>query len=88
MSLGESSIQNEGRAGKSIRAVSRPAGTPGILDAVRDQLGGYWIQFGTADRSVWFSLKELQEEPRKVFSRLSGPGMAFLTKRRRTNSRL
>ncbi|GEO18064.1 hypothetical protein [Microvirga aerophila] len=52
---------------------------PRILDAVADQQGGYWIRFGTMARSFWFSLAELQTDERKVFSRLSGPGMTFLT---------
>src|SRR4051794_13354723 len=54
--------------------------SPSVLDAVKDQLGGYWIRYGTKDRSVWFSLAELQQTEGEVLKRLSGPGMTFLTR--------
>jgi hypothetical protein len=56
---------------------------PRILDAVSDQHGGHWIRYGIMKRSVWFSLQELQTNEKEVFSRLSGPGMTFLTTKRR-----
>ena len=60
------------------------ANTPGILDAVEDQNGTHWIRFGTSNRSIWFSLEELQLAEKDVFGRLSGPGMTFLTHPTRT----
>ncbi|WP_246719925.1 DUF927 domain-containing protein [Methylocystis sp. H62] len=66
--------------GERLRRQQEPeVGKARIIDAVRDQKGGYWIRYGTTRRSVWFALDDLHQLPSKVFSRMTGPGTTFLT---------
>ena len=53
--------------------------SPGIQDAVRDQLGGRWIRYGAPDKAIWFAVAELISEAPAIFRRLSSIDVTCLT---------
>ncbi|TPK86992.1 DUF927 domain-containing protein [Mesorhizobium sp. B2-4-13] len=50
-----------------------------IVDLVEDQNGTHWVCYGTALRSIWFSIQELHAAESGVLAKLAGAGCILLT---------
>jgi hypothetical protein len=67
------------RVASPVRQKPTRTSSPGILDAVCDQHGDRWVQYGTRERAIWFAVADLISVAPHVFRRLSSVGGTHLT---------